>query len=384
MAISVHWFLPTAGDSRDVVASGDDGHRRPPTIDYLAQVARAAEQLGFEAVLTPTGTWCEDAWITTASLLRETTRLKFLVAFRPNTITPTLAAQQAATYQRISGGRLLMNVVTGGDPAEMARFGDRSSHDDRYGRTEEFIAIVRGAWEAGRTGTGFTYEGEHLSVEDASVQQAPDPTPQIFFGGASAAAEKVAARQADVYLAWGEPPDMLAERLERMRKLAAEAGRELSFGIRLHVITRDRAQDAWAETERLLSTMTPEAIAAAQANYENTQSVGQRRMADLHHGDSSKLVVAPNLWAGVGLVRGGAGTALVGSHDEVADRIGEYHELGFDHFILSGHPHLEEAYQAGEGLLPVLRDRGLVGPAPTTSWSGAPDRPAYFTPSAAR
>ena len=384
MSISVHWFLPTAGDSRDIVASGADGHSRPPTIDYLALIAKAAEQLGFEAVLTPTGTWCEDAWITTASLLRETRRLKFLVAFRPNTITPTLAAQQAATYQRISGGRLFLNIVTGGDPTEMARFGDRSSHDDRYGRTEEFIAIVRGAWEAGRTGKGFDYDGTHLSVADASVQQAPDPQPQIFFGGASPAAERVAARQADVYLAWGEPPDMVAERLERMRKLAAEEGRELKFGIRLHVITRDRADDAWDETERLLSTMTPEAIAAAQANYDATQSVGQQRMAQLHGGEADRLVVAPNLWAGVGLVRGGAGTALVGSHEEVADRIAEYHDLGFDHFILSGHPHLEEVYWVGEGLLPVLRRRNLVGPAPTTPWSEAPDRPAYFTPSAAR
>ncbi len=378
--ISVHWFLPTAGDSRDIVASGEDGHRRPPSIDYLAQVARAAEQLGFEGALTPTGTWCEDAWISTAALIRETQRLKFLVAFRPGSISPTLAAQQAATFQRISGGRLLLNVVTGGDPTEQQRFGDFLDHDQRYERCDDFLSILRGAW----SGTPFDHEGAHLSVRGATVQQAPDPIPQIYFGGASASAELVAARHADVYLAWGEPPEMVAERVERMRKLAAEEGRELRFGIRLHVITRDVADDAWAETRRLLAAMDPEAVAAAQAGFEKTQSVGQQRMASLHGGDPERLEVAPNLWAGPGLVRGGAGTALVGSHDEVADRIAEYHAVGFDEFILSGHPHLEEAYWVGEGLLPVLRARGLLTDGPTSPWTDDRGRPAHLTASAAR
>src|SRR4051794_39433427 len=119
MTLTLHWFLPTAGDSRDVAASGPDGHHRLPTFDYLAQVARAADDLGFTGALTPTGTWCEDAWVTTAALLERTRRLKFLVAFRPGGLSPTLAAQMAATYQRISGGRLLLNVVTGGEDVEM-------------------------------------------------------------------------------------------------------------------------------------------------------------------------------------------------------------------------------------------------------------------------
>ena len=378
--VGVHWFLPTAGDSRDIVASGAEGHRRPPSIDYLAQIARAAEQLGFEAVLTPTGTWCEDAWITTAALLRETRRLKFLVAFRPGGISPTLAAQQAATFQRISNGRLLLNVVTGGDPTEQQRFGDFLDHDQRYERCDDFLAILRGAW----SGAPFDYDGTHLRVTGATVQQAPDPVPDVFFGGASSSAELVAARHADVYLAWGEPPAMVAERVDRVRKLAADQGRELRFGIRLHVITRARAADAWAETERLLAAMDPAAVATAQAGFEKTQSVGQRRMAELHGGDPDRLTVSPNLWAGPGLVRGGAGTALVGSHDEVAERIAEYAEIGFSEFILSGHPHLEEAYWVGEGLLPVLRRAGLLGAAPVSPWTDDQGRPANITASAAR
>jgi alkanesulfonate monooxygenase len=169
----------------------------------------------------------------------------------------------------------------------------------------------------------------------------------------------------DVALAWGEPPSMVAPRLERLRTLAAEQGRTLRFGIRLHVITRDRASDAWHETERFLEQLDPRAVTAAQAAMAKSASVGQQRMVSLHQGSADDLVVAPNLWAGIGLVRGGAGTALVGSHTEVADRIEEYHDLGFDEFILSGHPHVEEAYWFGEGVMPELRRRGLLEPPPT-------------------
>lgn len=359
MPLSLHWFLPTAGDSRTVVPFGPNGHHRPPTIDYLAQIARAADRLGFEAVLTPTGTWCEDSWLVTAALLRETERLKFLVAFRPGSLTPTLAAQKAATYQRISGGRLLLNIVTGGEQTEQRRFGDWLDHDERYDRTDEFLSVLVGALGA----TPFDFEGRHYRVAGATVSGTV-PAPPLYFGGASPAAELVAARHVDVYLTWGEPPSMVRERIDRMRQLAADQGRTLRFGIRLHVITRDTSAEAWAETDRFLDQLDPAVVATAQKTMAASQSVGQQRMVSLHGGSRDSLVVSPNLWAGIGLVRGGAGTALVGSHEEVADRIEEYHELGFDEFVLSGHPHLEEAYAVGEGVMPVLRRRGLLAANP--------------------
>src|SRR3954470_5583317 len=157
-----HWFLPTSGDSHDIVSGGQArlaaDTSRPPDLGYLALVAKAAERVGFAAVLTPTGTFCEDAWLTTAALLAETDRLKFLVAFRPGLLSPTLAAQMAATYQRISGGRLMLNIVTGGDAGEQRRFGDFLSHDQRYARTAEFLTVLRGAW----SGTPFDFRGDHL------------------------------------------------------------------------------------------------------------------------------------------------------------------------------------------------------------------------------
>ncbi|WP_235027469.1 LLM class flavin-dependent oxidoreductase, partial [Dietzia psychralcaliphila] len=175
----------------------------------------------------------------------------------------------------------------------------------------------------------------------------------------SAAGIRVAARHADTYLTWGEPPAAVAEKLDRVRGAAAVHGRTPSFGIRLHVISRDTSEQAWAEAERLLAGIDPEDVARVQASLAASESEGQRRMLDLHGGRTDSLEVSPNLWAGVGLVRGGAGTALVGSHEEVADRIAEYAGLGLSHFVLSGYPHLEETYSFGEGVLPILARRGL-------------------------
>ncbi|HET8958836.1 LLM class flavin-dependent oxidoreductase [Nocardioides sp.] len=376
MSLTLHWFLPTAGDSRSLVGAGQGvPHEvrsglgetittgfRAPSIDYLAEVARTAEQLGFEGVLTPTGTFCEDAWLTTAALLRETSRLKFLVAFRPGVINPVLAAQMAAAYQRISGGRLMLNIVTGGEPVEQARFGDTASKEDRYARTDEFLSVLRGAWYD----APYDFAGEHYTATGAMVSGGIDPAPDIYFGGSSGPAGPVAARHVDVYLTWGEPPALVREKVEWMRELARAEGRTLRFGLRIHTLSRDTSEEAWQHAQWLLEGLDPTTVERAQAALAASESTGQRRMTSLHgdrtsYDSARELEVSPNLWSGVGLVRGGAGTALVGSHEEVADRIAEYHELGIDEFILSGYPHVEEAYWFGEGVMPVLRRRGLLG-----------------------
>lgn len=380
MSIRLHWFLPTSGDGRTIVErfhanpSAGPAAQRDPDLDYLAQVAQAAERNGFDGALTPTGTWCEDAWLSTAALIARTRRLKFLVAFRPGVISPTLAAQMAATYQRLSGGRLLINIVTGGDEVEQRRFGDWVDHDERYARTDEFLSIVRGVW----SGEPFDFDGRHLKVAGATVLAPPDPVPTVYFGGSSPAALPVAARHADVYLTWGEPPAQVAEKIGKVRALAEREGRSIRFGIRLHTISRDTSAEAWAEAQKLLDALHPEQVRRAQRQLAASGSVGQQRMVALHEGRLDKgvrgLEIHPNLWAGVGLVRGGAGTALVGDHGEVADLIEEYHALGIDEFVLSGYPHLEEAYWFGEGVRPELARRGLLAEAPITRLRPHPER----------
>ena len=307
MSLVFHWFLPTSGDGRGIVgrghsipligttagpsdnATGARAVTRPPDIDYLGQIARSAEQLGFTGVLTPTGTWCEDAWLTTAALISQTKRLKFLVAFRPGFVVPTLAAQMAATYQRLSGGRLLLNVVTGGEEAEQRRFGDHLSHDERYARTAEFLDIVRGAW----TGTPYDFTGDHYRVEGATVMSPPDPVPTVYFGGSSPAAGPVAARYVDVYLTWGEPPDAVAKKIAWLRELADQAGRELRFGIRLHTISRHTAKEAWAAADRLLAELSPAEIANSQQALAVSSSVGQQNMRDRDRGVHHVRIPAP-------------------------------------------------------------------------------------------
>ncbi|WP_086754624.1 LLM class flavin-dependent oxidoreductase, partial [Streptomyces scabiei] len=296
-----------------------------------------------------------------------TERLKFLVAFRPGSVSPTLAAQMASTFQRHTGGRLLLNVVTGGESHEQRAYGDFLDKADRYRRTGEFLRVVRELWE----GKTVDLDGEHLRVEDARLARLPDPVPEVYFGGSSPIAGQIAARHVDVYLTWGEPPAKVAEKIDWIKGLAAKEGRTLRFGIRLHVITRDTAEQAWAEANRLLDGFDPETVRSVQAGLARSESEGQRRMLALHGGNHDSLEIHPNLWAGIGLVRGGAGTALVGSHDEVAERIKEYHALGIDEFVLSGYPHLEEAYWFGEGVLPRLAAQGL--------WQHPFARPATVT-----
>ncbi|WP_121832709.1 LLM class flavin-dependent oxidoreductase [Streptomyces sp. S1] len=354
----LHWFLPTGGDGRDpggvtaVQGRTAAATRRGADLGYLAQVARAAEQAGFAKLLTPVGLGCVDPWVLTSAVAAVTERIGFLVAFRAGLAQPTLIAQQADTFRRLFGDRIALNVVTGGDPVEQRAYGDHLPKDERYVRTGELMEVVRALLDGGAA----DLKGRHVQVENARLHDPSvrHPVP-LYFGGASPEAEEVAARHAEVQLLWGEPPAAVAERVARVRERAARAGRVLHFGIRLHVITRDTSAEAWREADRILAGFDPEAVRASQERFARMDSTGQARMTALHGGSAERLTVSPNLWAGIGLVREGAGTALVGSHDEVARRLFEYGRAGIDEFVLSGYPHLEEAYRVGEEVAPRLR-----------------------------
>jgi alkanesulfonate monooxygenase len=370
--LNMFWFLPTSGDGAYL---GSKEGWRPAEFGYMREIAAAADRLGFGGVLLPTGPACLDGWTLTSALAPLTERLKFLVALRPGVLSPAMAARQAVALDRISNGRLLLNVVTGGNPSELEADGLFLSHEERYQQTAEFLTI----WRAIVAGEPITFNGRHLSSKSTAPLPFPPlqtPYPPLYFGGSSDAGVEVAAEHVDYYLTWGEPPAQVAEKFAKVRAAAARRGRTVRFGLRIHLIVRETETEAWAAADRLISKLSDQAIAAAQArNAQISESEGQRRMAALHGYRRDALIVGPNLWAGVGLVREGAGTALVGDPATVADRLREYQAIGVDTIIASGYPHLEEAYRVAELLFPAL---GIAAPGSTIRRGRefAPEAPA--------
>lgn len=351
MLQDILWFIPGHGDTRFL---GTSLSRRNTSHDYLSTVAKTIDSLGFTGALLPTGQGCEDSWVLASSLIPLTKRMKFLIAFRPGSLSPTLAARMAASFDRFSEGRLLLNIITGGDPVELAGDGMFLSHDERYEVTDEFLEV----WRALYKGDEVTFEGKHIQIRGGKLAFPPAqlPYPPLFFGGSSPAAIEVAGKHVDLYLTLGEPPKATAEKFDRVRAAAAKYGREMRFGVRLHIVVRETMEAAWEAADDLLKYATEDVIASNQEKLARFDSVGQSRMKSLHNGDHASLEVSPNLWSGIGLVNKGVGTALVGDPATIAERLMEYVALGTDTFILSGYPHLEEAYRVAEMVFPLLPD----------------------------
>ena len=356
--LDIYWFIPVSGDGSYL---GTEKGHRPADFSYLKQIAQAADRLGFKGALIPTGKSCDDPFVTAAALATHTENLRFLLALRPGVASPTYFARQAAALDRISSGRYLVNIVTGGNPTELAGDGIFLPHDERYAHTAEFLTIYSRLLR----GEKVDFEGRYLKVKGAKLDFPPvqQPSPPIWFGGSSDAAVEVAAEHVDTYLTWGEPLEDVRLKLDAVRQRAKAFGRTVKFGLRIHLIVRDTEDEAWAAADKLIRHLPDEAIDAAQKKFAaESDSIGQKRMSALHGGGRrDNLTIAPNLWAGIGLVRGGAGTALVGDPDTVATRLREYQALGIDTIIASGYPHLEEAYQTAELLFPKLGIRTGTG-----------------------
>lgn len=321
---------------------------------YFRQLALAYDHLGYTGALFATG--AHDVWVLAAALLPYTERLKFLVAIHPGLVPVTLLGKMAATLQDFSRGRLMINVVSG-DAKMLGAYGMDLPHDERYAMADEYLQV----WHRLMAGESVTHHGRYVQVTGAKLAlpagQGIAPPP-LWFGGSSDAALDVAARHVDVYLSWGETPEQMARKVEVVRAKADALGRHLRYGIRLYVIVRDTDAEAWEAAAALYDRMDEAAIAANQRFVGGTDSVGQQRMSAMHGGvkpaDLRALEVAPNLWAGLGLVRPGPGTAIVGSPDTVLRTIEAYQKAGIETFILSGLPLLEEAYRFGERVLPRL------------------------------
>lgn len=350
MAYDVFWFLPTGGDGRYLK---NETGARTASFGYLKQVAQAVDELGFAGALLPTGRYCEEAWVIASSLIPVTKQMKFIIAIRPGLTSPTLAARLAATFDRFSNGRLVLNIVAGGSAPDLAADGLFLEHDERYDLTDEFLTVWR---EIASGNQNVNFEGKHVRVKGGMLgfPTIQKPYPALYFGGASDAGKAVAAKHADVYLSWGEPLTQIKQQIDDVRRLADKEGREVRFGIRLHIIVRQTESEAWQAADNLIRYVDDDSVAFAQSIFSLADSVGQQRMVALHQGRRDKLIIGPNLWAGIGLVRSGAGTALVGTPEQIAERMQEYADLGIETFIFSGYPHLEEAFYTSELLFPHI------------------------------
>ena len=350
------WFVPIDGDGDHI---GTLQAERPPTFQYLKSVVEAAEEGGFYSLLVPTrfanGLFEESAplvetWTTVSALAAVTKRARFLVAVRPGFISVGLFAQMAATLDQISGGRLDINIVAGGIQGDFERLGEKSDHAQRYSRAEEFIAACRALWEEPRP---VDFKGRHLKLKGAICSPGPlGDGPRIYLSGASERALGLAGRQSDVYLAWIEPVEDIAQRIDRARTKFAVADRPPAFGLRTHLIVRDTEDEAWKAADDLLSQADETVKEQRGAAYRRTSMVGQRAQSKA----SENHRLGPHLWNGISTVRVNCGTALVGTPEQVAGELLNYWRLGIDEFILSGFPHVEECRRTATDLLPLVRD----------------------------
>ncbi|MDN5105027.1 FMNH2-dependent alkanesulfonate monooxygenase [Aliarcobacter butzleri] len=373
MALNIFWFIPTFGDNRYL---GSKEQSRVSDFDYVKQVAVAADTLGYDGVLIPTGKSCEDPFVVASSLIGVTQKLKFLVALRPGLLQPALAARIASTLDRFSNGRVAFNLVAGGDKDELEGDGLFQDSDERYETASEFVNLWKEILEASYEKKLVNFDGKYYKTKNAKLLYPPvqRPHPPLFFGGSSQKAHELAAQKVDLYITWGETPKAVKAKIEDVKEKALKYGRTLKFGIRLHVIVRDTEEEAWSAAEKLISKLDDEKINASQTALQKLDSEGQRLMTALTNGGKARtreeLEISPNLWAGIGLVRGGCATALVGSAEIVVQRIQEYVDLGIDTFVFSGYPHLEESFRFAELVFPLLPNKtkeklsGLVQTGP--------------------
>ncbi len=369
--MEIYWYLTAPDGHQPWTSSGS----RQVNYAYFQQVARAVDHLGFTGALLATG--AHDPWILGASLIPYTERMKFLIAIQPGLISPTLLAKMAVTFNQFSKGRVLLNVVSG-DKNTLGAYGMHLDHDARYDLSDEFLEVLRPLLAE----QPVTYEGEHIHVDNArlALGNGGYPPPPLWFGGSSDAAQDVAAKHIDTYLSWGETPPQAAEKIAQVKTRAAKHNRQLRFGIRLYVIVRETDELAWQAVDALYQTMDEKAIGARQQLAKGSDSVGQSRMSALHNDlkpeDPRDLEIYPGLWAGIGLVRPGPGTAIVGSPETVERTLRTYEEAGVDVFILSGFPLLEEAYRFSELVMPRLNlSDAAVQSDNSFTWGNLWDRP---------
>lgn len=347
-------------------------------VDYLSQIARAAEINGFSGALLVNAPFGEEPWMISAALARETKRLKFVDAFHPGHFSPWQATQMAATFQRFSGGRLVWNIIQGGSDGLLRTIGEQVPHDERYLRAIEFLDLVKGFW----ANESFHYEGKFYQAHGGGLRGplARAPIPAICSAGTSEGAKELAAKHSDYYLVLAESPEYVARNIAEVKERAAKYGRadQIKFGVSVDAIARETDEAAYAEAKRFfdegVKAGTVKLAAERSAQMSDTNRARYERYNGREVNDFDDLFVEPHLWGGFGYIGIPPGFAFVGSYDNVAAKIRQFADLGLDWFFLNGYPHLEEIYRLGEHVIPKFRAPRIAAvaeqPLPLVSGGG--------------
>lgn len=346
--IEFGWFLPTMGDESEI---GNPAAFTPQDPGMLIDIAKAAEESGFEYILIPVGNPCWDAYAVASTVAAHTTTLKPLVAARGGFIAPTVMAKMLSTMDQLTGGRILVNLITGGDPAEMKSDGQYLDHDERYDVLSEAVDVMRKSWVADEP---FDYEGKYFNAEGIHIRPKPvgNRTLPLYLGGLSESAKELCATHADVHLFWGDTPENIGVIIEEMRARAATKERTLKFGMRLQVIVRETEDEAWEAAHDLISHASSQFQEQTAQTWRDSEA--NRRMHELAQIKDNRL--DDHLWSGIAKVRRGAGVAIVGNPEQVAKKIQEFIEVGCSSFCLSGYPHAEEARRFSELVMPLIKN----------------------------
>lgn len=349
MSLRFHWRLPQSGEddkgSRGAAsASRDTG---VPDLDSLAHFCAAAEASGTDSLLVDFGWAKPDPIVLSAALGARTQTIRFLMAWRSGLISPTMFVQQLNTLSTIIGGRFSLNIVAGHSPQEQRGYGDFLPHDDRYARTEEFLAICNAFWGGAQP---VDFSGAHYTIEQGRVNtpfHSPiERSPEIYIAGNSPQARDVAIRQGSCWMLMAETP-------EKMRALApAVLAAGKTVGVRLCLIVRKTREEARRAARELVENATRD-LKLESSFISGTDSATFRQRHSIAM--SGQEWLTPVVWTGALRSHGPAATCLVGSADDVAETILEYGEAGVTQFIFSGWPKLEEMLFFGSEVLPLVR-----------------------------
>lgn len=347
-ALEVAWFAALCDDDYEFLGVPDPA--LASSYEHCRDIVLRAERGGFDNILLPSGYQLGiDSVAFAGAVAPELERMRLLVAVRCGELWPPQLARQLATLDRMLAGRLTINIISSDIP------GAPLDSAPRYARTLEVMEILRRLLD----GQPVDHHGEffQLEIEPPRIGTLAGHCPPFYFGGMSEPALECAAAGADVYLMWPDRLPAVRAHLDDMRARAAQHGRTLRFGYRVHVIVRDTELEARAAARRLVSRLEPDAGDAIRRRSLDHASVGVRRQAEVREAADDEGYVEDHLWTGIGRARSGCGAAIVGDPDQVLAKLQAYRELGIESFILSGYPHADECDRFSQLVLPQLRSR---------------------------